>query len=150
MAQPYHRQNRNYNNNNNQQQLPKINLGYHLDENGVVILDEKELFSTVAEQWAEAIYRTKTRKTQLRNFYDKVLELQKEIEEKGFEATYPFIKMLNSKVAYAVNRRVVSREFQQMMEQSLSQIKNDSSGKQTFENFKLFFEAVLGYFKGSN
>ena len=135
-------------NNFDNQQLPKINLGYHTNEKGVIILDEKDLFSTIAKGWAEAINRTK--KTQARNFYDKVLELQKEIDKNGFEATYPFIKMLNSKVAYAVNRRVVSREFQLMMERSLNQIKNDNKGKQTFENFKLFFEAVLGYFKGSN
>jgi CRISPR-associated protein Csm2 len=146
MAQTHYKQNNSHN--NYKKQLPKINLGFHINEKDAVVLEDEELFSTIAKEWAEAINRTK--KTQARNFYDKVLDLEKEIQDKGFDATYPFIKMLNSKVAYAVNRRVVSREFQEMMEQALKQIKNDSEGEQTFRNFKLFFEAVLGYFKGSN
>lgn len=137
-------------NRNNQQNrdLPKINLGYSINKKKAVVLNDKKLFSNVAESWANAINRTK--RTQARNFYDKVLELQKDIEVKGFDAVYPFIQMLNSKVAYGVNRRVVSREFQDMMQQCLGQIIPDGTGKQTFSNFQLFFEAVLGYFKGSN
>jgi len=78
--------------------------------------------------------------------------LQEEIknEEKGFDSVYPFIKMLNSKVAYGRSRRVVSDEFVEMMEMCISQIKLDGRGEQTFNNFKLFFEAVLGFFKGRN
>ena len=132
----------------NRPNLPKIDLGFTKDEKGVIKLKDSELFNKTAETYAQAINRTK--KTQARNFYDKILELQKEIEDKNFESVYPFIKMLNSKVAYGVNRRVVSREFQDMMEQCLNQIKQDQNGEQTFQNFKLFFEAVLGYFKGSN
>ena len=114
-----------------------------------IVLDlqqDKELLNTTAKEWAEEIDRTK--KTQIRNFYERVLELKEESEREGFENTYPFIKMLNSKVAYGVNRRVVSREFQEMMEQSLEQITPDEEGKKRFEVFKLFFEAVLGFFKG--
>ncbi len=58
--------------------------------------------------------------------------------------------MLNSKVAYGRNRKVVSPEFQDMMSQCLEQITNGEKGEQTFKHFKLFFEAVLGFFKGSN
>lgn len=140
--------NSNYKDRNNRPQPPRIDLGFTRDDKGVITLRDSELFSVVAEEWAEAISRTK--KTQARNFYDKILELQKEIDEKNFESVYPFIKMLNSKVAYGVNRRVVSREFQEMMDQCLKQIRQDQNGEQTFRNFKLFFEAVLGYFKGSN
>ena len=114
-----------------------------------IVLDlqqNPELLNTTAKEWAEAINYTK--KTQVRNFYDKVLELQEEIKKEGFENVYPFIKMLNSKVAYGVSRRVVSREFQNMMQQCLDQIKLDANGKEKFEVFKLFFEAVLGFFKG--
>jgi len=138
-------------NNRPQKTLPKIDLSFKFeskDGKEIMKINDTELFGKTAESWAEAINRTK--KTQARNFYDKVLELEKEIKEKDFESVYPFIKMLNSKVAYAVNRRVVSQEFQDMMNQCLSQISADKKGKQTFKNFKLFFEAVLGYFKGSN
>lgn len=129
-------------------ELPKIDLGFREDEKGVIHLNNKELFDTVAKEWADAINRTK--KTQARNFYDKILELEEKIKKDDFESVYPFIKMLNSKVAYGVSRRVVSREFQEMMGQCLAQIKDNDNGQQTFEHFKLFFEAVLGFFKGSN
>jgi len=129
-------------------ELPKIDLGFREDEKGVIHLNNKELFDTVAKEWADAINRTK--KTQARNFYDKILELGEKIKKDDFESVYPFIKMLNSKVAYGVSRRVVSREFQEMMGQCLAQIKDNDNGQQTFEHFKLFFEAVLGFFKGSN
>jgi len=131
--------------------LPKIDLGFKIekrDDREVVILNDKNLFDGVASSWAEAINRTK--KTQARNFYDKILDLEKKVKNDGFESVYPFIKMLNSKVAYGVSRRVVSREFQEMMEQSLKQIGNNQEGEQKFKHFKLFFEAVLGFFKGSN
>ena len=114
-----------------------------------IILDldkDPELLNITAKEWAEAINRTK--KTQVRNFYDKILELQEEVKKKNFEDVYPFIKMLNSKVAYGVSRRVVSREFQGMMEICLKQITRDEQGEKKFEIFKLFFEAVLGFFKG--
>lgn len=111
----------------------------------MIVLDTKkdiELFNKTASDWAKKIERTK--KTQLRNFYDRVLELQSEIEKNSFEDILPFIKMLNSKVAYAVNRRVASREFEQMMNECIDQI----DSVQKFETFKLFFEAVLGFYKG--
>ncbi len=132
--------------------LPKIDLDFTKEkQNGkeIVQLKDKELFDNVAKEWAEAISETK--KTQARNFYDKILDLEKKVKENGFESTYPFIKMLNSKVAYGVNRKVVSKEFQDMMSQCLDQIKiNDNKGEQKFKHFKLFFEAVLGFFNGSN
>jgi len=109
---------------------------------------DKELFNTTAQEWAEAISRTK--KTQARNFYDRVLELEAELKHKSFEEVYPFIQMLNSKVAYAHNRRVVSNEFKEMMESCLKQIDPTEEGKKRFGTFKLFFEAVLGFFKGAN
>jgi len=115
-----------------------------------IILDLKQdpdLLDITAKEWAEEINRTK--KTQVRNFYDKILELQEEIKNaNSFSEIYPFIKMLNSKVAYGVSRKVVSKEFQDMMEQCLAQIKNDENGEDKFNTFKLFFEAVLGFFKG--
>ncbi len=118
-----------------------------------IILDlkkEPELLNTVAREWADAV-SYKTKKTQIRNYYDKILELQEEMKDKSFLDVYPFVKMLNSKVAYGVARGVVSMEFQKMMEECLAQIPYDEKkGKEKFEVFKYFFEAVLGFFKGGN
>jgi len=129
--------------------MKKIDLGFiveNKDDKEIVKLRDDELLNKVAEEWAEAIKKTK--KTQVRNFYDKVLELEDEIKRSDFESVYPFIKMLNSKVAYGVSRRVVSNEFQEMMRQCLEQITNDKKGEQKFKIFKLFFESVIGFFKG--
>ncbi len=129
--------------------LPKIDLSYKINEKEAVVLNDSQLLNKTAKKWADAIGKTK--KTQARNFYDKILELQKNIKENGFDATYPFILGLNGKVTYARNRNgLVSKEFQDMMEQCLEQIKDNESGEQTFNNFQLFFEAVLGFFKGRN
>ncbi len=52
--------------------------------------------------------------------------------------------MLNSKVAYGRSRKVVSDEFQEMMKQCIADVEEKSDLK----TFKLFFEAVIGFFKG--
>ncbi len=103
-----------------------------------------DLFDKTAKEWAEEI--NKTKKTQARNFYEKILELENKAKSESWENVLPFVKMLNSKVAYGVSRKVVSYEFQEMMTQCISQIKT----KEDLKIFKLFFEAVLGFFKGSN
>lgn len=113
----------------------KIELDYIKDPN---------LFDTTAKEWAEAIGKTK--KTQARNFYEKVLELEEKSKHEKWEDVLPFVKMLNSKVAYGVSRKVVSSEFQDMMTQCITQV----NSKENLKVFKLFFEAVLGFFKGSN
>jgi CRISPR-associated protein Csm2 len=110
-----------------------------------LILDYKkdpDLFNATAKNWAEKIERTK--KSQVRNFYDKVLELEQRAKQEAFEDVLPFVKMLNSKVAYAVSRRVASKEFEEMMHLCIEQVKT----KENLTVFKLFFEAVLGFYKG--
>jgi len=103
---------------------------------------DNELFNKTAQYWAEKIERTK--KTQVRNFYDKVLELYERSKSEDWEDIEPFVKMLNSKVAYGVSRKVVSQEFQQMMQECINQVNNPEKLK----IFKLFFEAVIGFYKG--
>lgn len=114
----------------------EITLDYRIDAN---------LFDTTAEAWAKAINGTK--KTQVRTFYDKILDLEKQLKEESFNDVYPFIKMLNSKVAYGVTRNVVSDDFQKMMSQCLKQITANEEGEKKFKVFKLFFESVLGFYK---
>jgi len=125
----------------------KIDLSYSINDKKAIVLNSKNLLDEVAKEWASKIERD-TKKTQVRNFYDKVLELEQNIKKDGFDSVYPFIKMLNSKVAYGVSRNVVSGEFEKMFNICLEQIKPDNKGEQTFKNFKLFFEAVIGFYKG--
>ncbi len=110
---------------------------------------DPELFNETAKEWAEGICARRYEKddcrvksTQLRNFYDKVLELLAKSKKEPFEDVLPFVKMLNSKVAYAKTRGHVSDDFVKMMNQCIAQI----DSRELLKTFKLFFEAVIGFY----
>jgi CRISPR-associated protein Csm2 len=111
-----------------------------------------ELFDSVAKEWADKIANgnPQMKKNQIRNFYDKVLELyeKSKYSENFNEEVLPFVKMLNSKVAYALNRspKVANNEFKEMMQSCIKQVNT----KKDLEIFKYFFEAVIGFYKGGN
>ena len=117
-----------------------------------IVLDYKkdpELFSVTAQacakgvcDWNERKRECRVKSTQIRNFYDKVLELEERARKEPFNEVLPFVKMLNSKVAYAKTRKHVSSEFVDMMTQCISQVDSQASLK----IFKLFFEALIGFY----
>ena len=116
-----------------------------------IVLDytkDIELFNETAKKWAEKICNSRGRNycnvksTQLRNFYEKVMELEERASKEPFEEVLPFVKMLNSKVAYAEARGNVSNDFVDMMNQCIAQVNDVDSLKR----FKLFFEAVIGFY----
>ncbi len=124
-------------------------------ENGDFLFDLANItaktFDITAEKWAKVIANSDrgVEKNQLRNFYDKVLELEEKainIKEGEFETKIlPFIKMLNSKVAYAKNRQQssVNQAFVEFINEAMRQIVNPK----TFANFKFLFEAVVGFYQ---
>ena len=114
-----------------------------------------ELFNKTADSWAGKIGngRGGVQNTQMRKFYDQVLNLHqdaKSMEEEEFQSDLlPFVKMLNSKVAYASTRnsgggKIVNKSFVDMMSLCINQVKS----KKDLNTFKLFFEAVIGFHKG--
>jgi len=116
---------------------------------------DSELFNKTADKWAEKIGNGKggVQNTQMRKFYDQVLSLQqkaKPMSDEEFQSDLlPFVKMLNSKVAYASTRnsgggKIVNKAFVEMMSSCINQV----SGKKDLNTFKLFFEAVIGFHKG--
>lgn len=116
-----------------------------------VILDyekDKELFDKTAEHWAEKISKDNkptTENNQIRNFYEYVLKYYDRVEKgDNFDDILPFVKMLNSKVAYAQNRSkpLVNATFVEMITSCISQIKVEND----FRNFKSFFESVIGFY----
>lgn len=111
--------------------LPEIILDYTKDEN---------LFDTTAKKVADEI---KTSQNQMRNFYDYVLKLCDRVEKNDFSEILPFVKMLNSKVAYARARNTIGDGFKAMIEKCVPQVGDEK----TLKCFKLFFEAVLGFSK---
>ena len=109
-----------------------------------IVLDYKNnpnLFDEVAKEIANKISKTKS--TQIRNFYDYVLDLHQNSQVKPFTEVLPFVKMLNSKVAYSKSRGHSSEEFVLMIQECIKQV----NSKEKLEVFKLFFEAVLGFSK---
>ncbi|NWF67232.1 MAG: type III-A CRISPR-associated protein Csm2 [Campylobacterales bacterium] len=108
------------------------------------------LFDTTAENIAKEIFgggkEPDTSKTQVRNFYEKLLEYHEMvfIEAKNFSDILPLIKMLNSKVAYAKGRKKIRDKFAEFMKNGVTQI----NSKEDLDRFKLLFEAVLGFFVG--
>jgi CRISPR-associated protein Csm2 len=138
-------------NNQGQQRSGGDNRGYNRPQATIppITLDytkDVELFNTTAQSVAEKIAqnrRPETKSTQMRNFYDYVLELYDQSKEKDFSEVLPFIKMLNSKVAYAKSRSHVNDEFVLMIQECIKQV--DSPKK--LEIFKLFFEALIGFSK---
>jgi CRISPR-associated protein Csm2 len=113
-----------------------------------IILDyikEPELFNSVAKDWIDYISAAKKspKPTQMRAFYEYVLKQNDRVQKESFEHILPFVKMLNSKVNYAIERGVANKEFGEMINQCVAQI----STPQQLENFKMFFEAVLGFSK---
>jgi len=116
---------------------------------------DSELFNKTADKWAEKIGNSRggVQNTQMRKFYDQVLSLQqkaKHMSDEDFQNDLlPFVKMLNSKVAYASTRssgggKIVNQAFVDMMSSCINQISN----KRDLDTFKLFFEAIIGFHKG--
>jgi CRISPR-associated protein Csm2 len=137
-----------YNGNNNYHKksyddihLEKIELDYEKHE---------QLFGSIAKNWAKQIEnesdRTKNKINQIRSFYEKVLELQEKSEgmsnEQYKKEVFPFVVMLNSKVAYAKNRNLVSDKFQKM----ITQCTQEAITPKKMQNFKYFFEAIIGFY----
>ncbi|HFU76111.1 MAG TPA: type III-A CRISPR-associated protein Csm2 [Arcobacter sp.] len=131
------------------------NKQWKTKESGDFCFDLEEItektFDITAQKWSRIIANVDrgVEKNQLRNFYDKVLELEEKAmnaDENEFKTkVLPFVKMLNSKVVYASNKQQgsVNKAFVIFMEESLKQI----NSKETFQNFKYLFEAVIGFYE---
>jgi CRISPR-associated protein Csm2 len=109
---------------------------------------DAELFNSVAERSAETLAgkgKDVNKSTQIRRFYDELLLWDSKVNQnpEKFPEYLPFIRMLNAKVAYARGRKHVDRNFSRFIEHSLGQV-NDAA---TLRTFKLFFEAMLGFYK---
>jgi len=113
---------------------------------------DKELLNETALKIARGIGAGKydVQNTQIRKFYDQVLELNNKAKHSDdfVGEVLPFVKMLNSKVAYASSRKsngknIVNKQFVDMMNSCINQV----DSKEKLEVFKLFFEAVIGFHK---
>lgn len=106
------------------------------------------LFDSIAYRTAQTLAmseREQNKPTQIRRFYDELMMWDNKVNlhKEKFPEYLPFIRMLNAKVAYAEGRKHVDSNFTRFMQHSLSQV----TDAKTLHTFKLFFEAMLGFYK---
>lgn len=114
---------------------------------------DAELFNGIAKQAAQAVARAEANRnkpSQLRRFYDELLlwetrisQQPTEVQEAKFAEYLPFIRMLNAKAAYAEGRKLVDRNFVDLMHHTL----NEVTSPQTLTTCKYFWEAFMGFYK---
>lgn len=108
---------------------------------------DPDLFDTVARRTADTIAENKhgNKPAQIRQFYEELVmwEERARLEPGRFDEFLPFIRMLNAKAAYASGRKHVDQNFVALIAHCLRQV----SDAETLRNFKLFFEAFLGFYK---
>lgn len=108
---------------------------------------DADLFSTVAQDAAKTLAEnSKSNKpTQLRRFYDEIVMWDNRVSmhPDKFEEYLPFIRMLNAKAAYALGRKLVDKNYVTLLGHCLKQVNDDK----TMRNFKLFMEAMMGFYK---
>lgn len=108
-----------------------------------------DLFDDVARNAARQVAgdskNQKNKPSQLRQFYDELVMWEEKVrrDDSRFQEYLPFIRMLNAKAAYAEGRKHVDQNFVDLMHHGLAQV--DSA--QVLRNFKLFFEAFMGFYK---
>lgn len=111
----------------------------------------RELITSEAEQWADSLHNNGNgiTATQLRNFFNEVKALQSRIEAGGFDANEALVGLLKSKAAYAYARAEKKREIGfRHMKSMIEQGVELSRSPESFNDFALFFEAVMVFFKG--
>jgi CRISPR type III-A-associated protein Csm2 len=111
----------------------------------------RELLTSEAENWADLLYDNKNgvTATQLRNFFNEVKALQSRIEAGGFAVNEALIGLLKSKAAYAYARAEKKRKNGfGYLKSMIEQCSDLSKSEEAFNDFALFFEAVMGFFKG--
>ncbi|MBN2837462.1 MAG: type III-A CRISPR-associated protein Csm2 [Fusobacteriaceae bacterium] len=168
---PRQNYNNNYNSNNNGfekapvYEFTRLDNGY-TDENGNIkeqfmLGDAERLAKYLAgdktqDRFGKDEYKNGITSSQLRQFFGEVKALQAKMGKNGedFAKVYPFVLMLKSKASYKANREnsKLPESFKIFIEKNVELIKNankEGKGFEVFNNFALFYEVVIGFFKGA-
>ena len=120
----------------------------------------KDLFSDVAKRVVDCIKsstredgkdrrgnpRKKPSSTQIRKFYEEVLNLKERLENgKDFREILPYFKMLKAKANVAYERDVINTNFKRFINENVDYV---GDNEKKFRVFCTFFEAVVAYAKG--
>ena len=117
---------------------------FYLDEAKQIL--NPDLLDSLADEQAKKIHG-RINSAQLRRFFGEVKQLNNRlVNQQPFERLFPLVKMIKSKVWYAVNPRQekIPKEFASFLLGGIDQIKEQKD----FEAFVLYFEAVVGFMYG--
>ena len=124
-----------------------------LDTSGIVLKPPGggPLNPTLFDEIAAGVAKTlagngdRNKPAQIRQFYDELVMWEEKVQQSPdrFAEFLPFVRMLNAKAAYALGRRHVDDNFLKFIGDCVRQVDNPA----TLRNFKLFFEAFLGFYK---
>lgn len=109
-----------------------------------------ELLLNEAKYIAEKFVEQKLSKTQLRAFYGEVKGIESRIENKeSFEKNLYSILLLKAKAAYKFSSKgpqsKITKDFKSFIDVSVDIIAKSNS-YEVFNDFCVFFEAIVGYF----
>ncbi|MDD3376685.1 MAG: type III-A CRISPR-associated protein Csm2 [Candidatus Riflebacteria bacterium] len=120
---------------------------------------KKELFSQTAENSAKLVVDKSSdalnNPTQLRRFFDEIISFEAKYklafaktssqEDRNllFKRQLPFLHMIVPKVKYAEARKLVTKDFTQIITEAIAQINEPEDIKV----FTSFFEAFMGHYK---
>lgn len=138
---------------NNQQQqsisepLPPLVL---VDEVGNL---KEEVLTSMAQNQAKKFVDNKLSTSQLRAFFNEFKAIKNRLDEEGknFSSIYPMILMIDSKIAYRAKKDRKMEEFKAFINQGIAYIMEENKkgkGFKAFEDFLMYFEAVVGYSYG--
>ncbi len=112
---------------------------------------KKDLFTDTAQKYADEMAKYKLTQTQLRKYYNEVKALEARIEANpDFKENEALITLLKSKVAYGLAKET-DYEKKKGFEVLLKMVEQGiiwSTTSEHFQDFVLFFEAVVGFFRG--
>lgn len=140
---------RNNNKNNSKSKVAEImegisEKGYRTESKNTL---RKELVSTEAKNIAENM---KITNSQLRAFFNELKKLKQkyvEEDEKNLDKLHIELLILKSKLEYKKGGKKISDEFSEFMEKNFDIVIKENT-MQSYKDFLIFFETVLGYMYG--
>lgn len=144
--------NRNYQNSNWKNSKSKVaeimegilEKGYRTESKDIL---RKELISTEAKNIAENM---KITNSQLRAFFNELKKLKQKYvdeDEKNLDKLHVELLILKSKLEYKKGGKKITDEFSEFMEKNFDIIIKENT-MQSYKDFLVFFETVLGYMYG--
>ena len=135
----------------------KFEVNYFENEKEGII--KPDLFSDEAKRVVECFISKKFKEkigkkivvkklsySQIRKFYDEVINLKEQLEnKKDFKMILPYFKMLKAKANIAYQRDVINANFKTFIEKNVDYVNDEKR----FKVFCTFFEAVVAYSKGT-